>query len=146
MHEATIAASILRIVTEEAARHGIDGPGAGLSPTFSGEAANAGARIAHIALQVGLLAGIEAQTLSGCFAFLAEGTVAHGATLDVCLLPMQGHCPDCNQTVRTEKRAFTCPLCQGLNVQWQGGNELSITGIRIREAMTTDSNSRLNTL
>ena len=135
MHEATIAASILRIVTEEAARHGIAGPDTGLSPVSAEGAAKTGTSIAHIALQVGLLAGIEAQTLSGCFAFLAEGTVAHGAELEVCLLPMQGHCSDCNQSVRTEKRAFTCPCCQGLNVQWQGGNELSITGIRIREAI-----------
>ena len=131
MHEATVAASILRIVKDEAARHGIYGPD---TPSL-GERAIAGVSVAGIDLQVGLLAGIEAQTLSGCFAFIAEGTVADGAQLDIHVLPMQGHCPNCNETVNTNKRAFACPHCQGLDVRWQGGNELSITGIRIRETI-----------
>ena len=124
MHEATVAASILRIVSEEAARNGIYGPDSAL---------DTGSRVAHIDLQIGLLAGVEAQTLCGAFALLAEGTVAHGAMLQVHVLPMQGHCPQCKTAVMTDKRAFTCPNCQGLQVSWQGGNELAIAGIRITE-------------
>ena len=117
-----MASSILRIVEEEAARHGLTAP-----------AASKGGQITRIELHVGVIAGIEARTLSGCFTLLAEGTVAQNATLLVQTVPMRGQCDQCGKNVVTHSCSFDCPLCGSTAVQWTGGNELTIAAIKVQE-------------
>lgn len=90
-------------------------------------------QIEEVVLHVGVLACVEPQTLRGCFEIMAEGTAAENATLTITTQPMKGLCPDCGRAVETSKRAFACPLCQGEHVDWQGGQGMEITSIRVRE-------------
>lgn len=121
MHEAAIAAPLLRLVLEEAQKQAaISGP---LSVT-------------HIRIKTGLLMAIEPLTLQGCFALMAEGTAAEGAELQVENLPMQGRCDACGQTVSTNKRSFGCPVCASPEVSWSGGNELFIDSLKVKPVST----------
>ncbi|MDR3044288.1 MAG: hydrogenase maturation nickel metallochaperone HypA [Desulfovibrio sp.] len=118
MHESSIVEGILRIVSDEAARHGAP-------------------RISRVNLAVGLLACVEARTLTACFELLAEGTPADGAPLDVQLLPLRGVCPGCGD-VETRKRKFSCPSCGDDAVHWIGGRELYIASIEVPGPDATD--------
>ncbi|MBG3878278.1 hydrogenase maturation nickel metallochaperone HypA [Desulfovibrio oxamicus] len=111
MHESSIVEGILRIVSDEATRHGAP-------------------RISRVNLAVGLLACVESRTLTACFELLAEGTPAEGAPLDVQLLPMRGVCPACGD-VETRRRKFSCPSCGDDAVHWIGGRELYIASIEV---------------
>ncbi|MEG2005208.1 MAG: hydrogenase maturation nickel metallochaperone HypA, partial [Bilophila sp.] len=62
MHEATMVASLMRIIEEEATRYAVE-------------------RITRVRLAVGLFTAVEPQTLRACFELFAEGTVAEGAEL-----------------------------------------------------------------
>lgn len=113
MHEASIAAGILRIVQEEAQRH------------------NA-ARVSCIRLQVGLLAGIEAKTLTSCFELYAEGTPAEGAVLAIETMPMRGICRVCGHRHEIHRRVFACPACQSAEVDYTGGREMTIAALEVQ--------------
>ena len=136
MHETVLASSILAIlqdtVAEYEAKHEAkheDSP-LGASPS---ESQGKRLRIAVVALQVGILACVEPQTLRGCFEIMAEGTVAEKATLTIERQAMQGRCPDCGKEVETLELRFTCPLCQSEDVDWQGGQGMEISSIRVVE-------------
>lgn len=115
MHETALVAGILRIVNEEAARHGA-------------------ARITRVKLQVGLLAAVEPVTLTSCFSLYAEGTVAEGAGLDVEMLPMHGTCRACGRDIELAVRRFVCPACGAVALDLDGGNEMRIASIEAQHA------------
>lgn len=117
MHEASIATPLLRLVLEEVERHASE----------QGRAL----RVTHVRIRAGLLQSLDAHCLQGIFSIMAEGTPAANAVLEVDSAPMHGICPDCSKTVTIEARDFHCPVCQGENVSWQGGNELFIEALRV---------------
>ena len=124
MHETVFASSLLRIVLEEAKRH--EGQGA-----QQGTKEGARLQVTHVRLRAGLLACVEAHTLSGCFALLAEDTPAEGAALEVVVEPLTGHCPACKASVSTTSRRFSCPECGAEGVHWADGNQLYIDTIKV---------------
>lgn len=129
MHETVLASSLLKILQESVATYK---PAYRLEyrPRYRAEPLLC---IKEVVLSVGLLACVEPQTLRGCFEIMAEGTVAEGAGLTIIMRPMKGRCPDCGRAVETSKRHFSCPLCQGEHVDWQGGQGMEITSIRVAE-------------
>lgn len=116
MHETVIASSLLKIVTEEVIKQ------------------NKNLCVDEIHLKVGLLSCIEPQTLEGCFEILAEEeNMTKNAKLFIERIPLTGFCHDCQKNVSINKRHFACPLCQNTNVEWQGGNEMQISSIKVHE-------------
>ncbi|MCL1940147.1 MAG: hydrogenase maturation nickel metallochaperone HypA [Desulfovibrionaceae bacterium] len=119
MHEAALAAPLVRLVLEETARHGQE----------QGQKL----RVTRVRVRAGLLMGVEAPTLQGIFALMAEGTAAQDAELVLEAEPMRGSCPDCGaQDFTTRSREFRCPECRGENADWTGGNELYIASIEVK--------------
>ena len=119
MHEAALAAPLLRLVLEETA-----GQEKKLEQRL---------RVTRVRVKAGLLMGVEAHTLRGIFALMAEGTPAEGAELVVEPEPMHGSCPECGACdFSTDARRFRCPSCDGENVDWKGGNELYIASIEVK--------------
>lgn len=127
MHEAALAAPLLSLVLEECDRHGRE-RGTAL-------------KVTRIRVRAGLLMAVEAATLTGIFALMAEGTPARDAELVIETEPMRGTCPDCAVTghadMSTATRNFRCPRCNGENVSWHGGNELYIAAIAVEPAGDT---------
>ena len=119
MHEAALAAPLLRLVLEETAKQERE-----LEQRL---------RVTRVRVRAGLLTGVEAHTLRGIFALMAEGTPAEGAELLVEPEPMRGSCPDCGaRDFSTGTRQFRCPSCGGENTDWNGGNELYIASIEVK--------------
>ncbi len=115
MHETVIASSLLKIVLEEVNKY------------------NTNLLVDEIHLTIGLLNCIEPQTIQGCFEILAENTKAQNAKMIIERLPLQGFCNQCQKEIAIHKRKFICPLCQSTDVTWQGGNEMQITSIKVKE-------------
>lgn len=118
MHEAALAAPLLRLVLEEAGRHA--------------KAHAQDLAVTVVTVKAGVLTGIEAPTLAGIFALMAEGTPAEGAKLVVETHAMHGSCPDCGAVdFTTLSKNFRCPQCGGEHADWTGGNELFIDSIHV---------------
>jgi len=105
----------MRIVREEARRHNVE-------------------RVTEIRLQVGLLSAVEEQTLSACFALLAEGGVAHGAALKIASAPLPASCASCGHTFTLEDRSFCCPCCRSADIRFEGGHGCTIQSISAERA------------
>lgn len=110
MHETALVAGVMRIVAEEAARHGVD-------------------RVTRVTLRVGLLAAVEERTMKGCFELYAEGTCAEGAELIIETPELRGVCRACGQEFTLRRRRFVCPHCGAVELDLDGGNEMLITAI-----------------
>ena len=124
MHEAALAEPLLRLVLEECERHGKE--------------RNAPLQVTRVLVRAGVLMAVEAPTLRGIFAIMAEETPAEGAELVVETHPMPGVCPDCAKAgreagVSVTDRNFRCPCCGGENVDWRGGNELYIASRSVHD-------------
>ena len=66
-------------------------------------------RIAEFQCELGLLACVEAQTLTACFELLAEGTLAEGAKLTLACAPLPCTCNQCGHEFSLTQRHFVCP-------------------------------------
>ncbi len=110
MHETALAQGILRIVLEEAKKHGVR-------------------RITEIRLRIGLLSSVEAHALCACFELLAEKSAAEGAALEVEKAPLPARCAECGQAFELTVRRFVCPHCGGADITFSGGRECEIVSI-----------------
>lgn len=117
MHEAAMVASLMRILEEEAARHGVE-------------------RITKVGLAVGLFTSVEPNTLRACFELYAENTVAEGAELRIETVPARGKCLDCQQSFPMTSPRLPCPHCGGMRLEGSGGREFAVTGIEAERLQT----------
>ena len=113
MHEASIVASMMRILEDEAQRYGVT-------------------NITRVKLSVGLFTAVEPRTLEACFELYAEGTAAEGAELVVTIVPAEGKCLDCGHGFPMTSPRCRCPACGSLRLEASGGREFCITGIDAR--------------
>jgi hydrogenase nickel incorporation protein HypA/HybF len=107
MHETAIVAGLMRILTRQAAEHGI-------------------ARILRVTVKVGRLRAVEPRQLKACFEMFAEGTLADGAELVVDEIDVRGRCQDCGTEFDVPRYRFECPACGGKKIDVIQGQELYI--------------------
>lgn len=107
MHETAIVQGLMRILTRQAAEHGIE-------------------RVARVTVKVGRLRAVEPQQLKSCFEMFAEGTLAEGAELVVDEVGVRGRCQDCGLEFDVPRFRFACPACGGIRVDVTRGQELYI--------------------
>ncbi|MBN2039918.1 MAG: hydrogenase maturation nickel metallochaperone HypA [Spirochaetes bacterium] len=94
------------------------------------EKANA-RRIVSIKLVVGELTGVEKDAVTFYFNFLAEKTIAAGASLEFNYTKAQLRCRDCDLIFPREKLSYDCPICRKKAVEIVGGRELYIDSMEV---------------
>ena len=127
MHEVALASGILRMAQDAAKQH------------------NA-ARITRVRVSLGLLACIEARTLSACFDIVAEGGIAAGAALQVDVEPLPCTCAACGQAFALIRREFACPACGSQDIAFEGGHGCRIMAIEVAEPDQTGTEPSLDSI
>jgi len=109
MHEASIALSILDIVTAKCGEEGC-------------------ATIDSITVQIGKAAGILPDSLVFAFDAAKESTPAKNATLIVQTIPVGGQCHACKRDFEAndDPYVFSCPLCGSPSFEITKGREMDI--------------------
>ena len=107
MHEMSIAQSMLDIILQESLNHKVN-------------------RVLSVALKVGELSAVEAESLRFCFELVSQGTVVEGARLDIERVEVTCRCRDCGADFAVEELVFCCPLCGGAGVEMLSGRELRV--------------------
>jgi len=107
MHEMSLAEGVLQVITDSAA-------------------SNAFTRVKTVWLEIGALAGVEAEAMRFCFDAVVKGTLLEGANLEIIRTEGQGWCMACGKTVAIEQRYDACPLCGGYRVEATGGMEMRV--------------------
>ncbi|MCQ4117696.1 hydrogenase maturation nickel metallochaperone HypA [Rhodococcus tibetensis] len=91
----------------------------------------AGGRTVHsVRVQVGALTAVVADSMQFCFELVTEGTVAHGARLDIDQSPGSAHCRQCGETFSLTDLVLLCP-CGSADVEVTSGRELRILSMEV---------------
>lgn len=112
MHEMSLAEGIIQLIDDSAAK-------------------NHFARVRTVWLEIGKLAGVEAEAMRFCFDAVALGSIAEGATLEIIETPGQGLCAGCGQTAPVAARYEPCPLCGNYGVEITGGAEMRVKELEV---------------
>jgi hydrogenase nickel incorporation protein HypA/HybF len=114
MHEMSIAQSIVDIVKEEMARHGLE-------------------RVHAINLVVGKLAAVVPEQLNMCFGMLTDKSELAGTLLTIRELPIGYRCTVCSNWFTSEVMTFECPNCSAENPMMVTGRELTVENIEVAD-------------
>jgi hydrogenase nickel incorporation protein HypA/HybF len=112
MHEMSIAQNLIEIIEEEMGKHGAKS-------------------LRSVRLHIGQLSAVVPEALSFCFEVITEGTALQGARLDMEIIPLKGHCPECGAEFEIEDYAFVCPSCGSTRIETASGQELSIVELEV---------------
>lgn len=111
MHELAVAQRLLPPVLELAERHG--------------------GRVTALTVRAGRLQQLVPASLELCFAAVAEGTPAAGATLTLEVLPIVGRCRRCERSFEVDDFVFCCPTCGVADCDTISGTELLLAAVEI---------------
>lgn len=112
MHEMSLAEGVLQLI-EDAARR----------DRFS--------KVSTVWLEIGQLAGVEPDALAFCFDAVTRDTVADGAKLEIIVVPGQGWCAACAQTVPMTELFDACPQCSAYPLQVRTGTEMRVKELEV---------------
>ncbi len=107
MHEMSLAEGVLQII-EDSSR----------TQNFS--------RVKTVWLEIGQLAGVEAEAMRFCFEAVVNGSIAQDAKLEIIETPGQAWCLHCAEVVHVRALYDACPKCGSHQVQVTGGNEMRV--------------------
>jgi hydrogenase nickel incorporation protein HypA/HybF len=111
MHEMSLAEGVLQIIEDHARGQG-----------FS--------RVKTVWLEIGQLAGVEAEAMKFCFDAVTRGSIAEGARLEIHETPGRGRCPGCGESARLVERYDLCPAC-GMPMEVTGGTEMRVKELEV---------------
>src|SRR5271165_376473 len=72
---------------------------------------------------------VDEESMAQAFSFVAEGTEAAGATVELVTVPATITCRDCGLVAGTSDVLATCPRCDGEDVDITGGEEMTLESI-----------------
>lgn len=90
----------------------------------------AGRRVHSVRLQIGALCAVVPDAMKFCFDLATEGTLAHGARLDLDMRPARAHCRACGTDFEVPDPILLCP-CGSADVELRSGNELIILSMEV---------------
>jgi hydrogenase nickel incorporation protein HypA/HybF len=89
----------------------------------------AGRKVAGIRVRFGVRHAVDAESLAQAFSFVAEGTEAAGAAVDLVTVPATLSCRSCGYTADTTDVLAVCPRCASDDVEITGGDEMTLESI-----------------
>ncbi|MDR2820360.1 MAG: hydrogenase maturation nickel metallochaperone HypA [Desulfovibrio sp.] len=119
MHEASLVQGLLNVALTAVDEHNASSP------------QKKATRIQEIVCDLGLIACVEPQTLTGCFELFAEGTLARGATLTLRTAPLDCECTACGHVFSLTRRHFVCPRCGAGELHFNGGHGLTLMSVHV---------------
>ena len=112
MHELSLAGGILRVLEQARARDPFE-------------------RITQLRLEVGVLAGVEIESLRFALSAIAPHTLLAGVSIEIDQPPGNAWCLPCGRNVEITSRLDACPHCGGFQLQPTGGTELRVVDMQV---------------
>lgn len=107
MHELSLAQSLVRIVHEEAERHGLG-------------------RVSRFTVRVGELRAVVPDLLQTCVGVASVGTRIEGAELVLEVVEGRARCASCATEFSIHELLFICPRCERVGGEVLAGQELAL--------------------
>jgi hydrogenase nickel incorporation protein HypA/HybF len=88
-----------------------------------------GRKVARIRVRFGVRHAVDQESMAQAFRFVAEGTEAAGAAVEVVTVPATIACQTCGRSAPTTDVLAVCPLCGAEDVEITGGEEMTLESI-----------------
>ena len=115
MHELSVCQALIRQLTELAQKE-------------------RAARITKVVVQIGPLAGVEAQLLRHAYPIASAGSVASAAELVIEDLPLRVRCEACGEESEATPNRLICGVCGDYHTQLLSGDELLLAQVELERA------------
>ncbi len=112
MHEMALCESVLQILQDNAREKGFT-------------------RVKTVWLEIGKLAGVEADAMRFSFDVVTHGTLANRARLEIIEVPGRAWCLGCAKTVPVTQRFDACPECGSYQLQVTDGQDMTIKELEV---------------
>jgi hydrogenase nickel incorporation protein HypA/HybF len=112
MHEMSLAENVLQIIE-----------GMARSQDFK--------RVKTVWLEIGRLSCVEPEALRFAFEAVIDGSVAHGAILEIVEISGQGVCLECSAEATITARHEACPACGSHKVRVTGGDVMRVRELEV---------------
>ncbi|MEO6712470.1 MAG: hydrogenase maturation nickel metallochaperone HypA [Mycobacteriales bacterium] len=89
----------------------------------------AGRAVARVGVRIGAIHRVVAGAFEQSFQLAAVGGPAEGATTELVVVPVHGHCMDCRTDFTASDPSPACPSCGSLDVAVEGGDEVILEWI-----------------
>lgn len=83
-----------------------------------------GRPVARIGVRIGAIHRVVGDAFEQSFQLVAAGGPADGASTEVVVVPVHGHCMDCRHDFDSADPDPACPACGSLDVAVEGGDEV----------------------
>jgi hydrogenase nickel incorporation protein HypA/HybF len=91
-------------------------------------------RVTRVGVRIGAVHRVVADAFEQSFQLAAAGGPAEGATTEVVVVPVRGHCMDCRNDFEAPEPSPACPSCGSLDVAAEGGDEVVLEWLQYAEA------------
>ena len=112
MHELSLAGGILRVLEQTRERDPFE-------------------RITQLRLEVGVLAGVEIESLRFALSSIAANSILAGASIEIDQPLGIAWCLPCSQSVTITSRLDACPHCGAYQLQPTGGTEMRVVDMQV---------------
>ena len=104
----------------------------------------AGRPVARVGVRIGAVHRVVADAFEQSFQLAAAGGPAEGATTEVMVVPVHGHCMDCRADFESPDPSPACPSCGSLDVAAEGGDDIILAWLQyVDTAAPSDRSAEL---
>lgn len=114
MHELSIARSIVELAEDQARKHHAS-------------------VVEELELEVGVLAGIEVETLDFALESVVKGTALERARIVRHIISGEGRCAECQAVFPMDARLTPCPCCGSWWIEIRRGKELRLKSVVVKQ-------------
>lgn len=93
-----------------------------------------GRTVTRVGVRIGAIHRVVADAFQQSFEMAAVGGPAEGATTEVVVLPVRGHCMDCRSDFTSTDPSPACSSCGSLDVAVEGGDEVVLEWLEYADA------------
>jgi hydrogenase nickel incorporation protein HypA/HybF len=87
-------------------------------------------RVKAVCVEIGRLSCVEPEALRFAFEAVTNGSLAHGARLEIVELAGQGVCLECSAEAELAERHAACPSCGG-HMRVTGGEDMRVRELEV---------------
>ncbi|MEQ1529619.1 MAG: hydrogenase maturation nickel metallochaperone HypA [Methylococcales bacterium] len=88
-------------------------------------------KVKSVCLEIGMLAGVEIESLRFCFDVVMHGSLAEQARLDIIEVPGQAWCANCAANLVVQQLYDICPNCGSYQLQVNSGDQMRIKELEV---------------
>lgn len=88
-------------------------------------------KVKTVWLEIGTLSSIEPDALRFSFDLVVQNSLADGAKLEIIAIDAQAWCFFCQQIIIIQQRYDVCPLCGGVSLQINDGEQMRIKELEV---------------